>query len=192
MLQKQTRSYTPAEYLALEDEADHKSEYFQGEIFAMAGGSTNHNIIAGNVYTLLNQAVAAEPCIAFTSDVKILVKANGLYTYPDAMVVCGPLEYAEGRTDTLTNPVLIVEVLSKSTRSYDRDKKFELYRALESLQDYILIDQERVYLEHYHKLEDNRWVLTLFNRLDTDLVLTTLKVSLPLNRIYHKVGWSVT
>ncbi|NJN97507.1 MAG: Uma2 family endonuclease [Anaerolineales bacterium] len=190
MLQKQTRYYTPAEYLALEDEADHKSEYFQGEIFAMAGGSINHNIIAGNVYALLNQAVADEPCIAFTSDVKILVKENGLYTYPDAMVVCGPLEYVEGRTDTVTNPILIVEVLSKSTRNYDRDKKFELYRALKSLQDYVLVDQERVYIEYYHKLEDGRWILTLFNRSDTDLTLTTIQARLPISQIYHKVDWS--
>lgn len=82
-------------------------------------------------------------------------------------------------------------MLSKSTRNYDQDKKFELYRALESLQDYVLIDQERVYIEYYHKLEDGRWMLTLFNRPNTDLTLTTIKVSLPISRIYHKVDWSI-
>lgn len=192
MLQKQNRYYTPTEYLALEDNAEHKSEYFQGEIFAMAGGSTNHNIIAGNIYALLNQLLTAEPCIAFTGDVKILVKPNGLYTYPDAMVVCGELEYAENRTDTITNPLVIVEVLSKSTREYDRGKKFELYRAIESFQDYILVDQERIYLEHYHKIEDGRWLLTIYHHPDSELTIPTLKIELPINRIYHKVDWSIT
>jgi hypothetical protein len=118
------------------------------------------------------------------------VQDNGLYTYPDAMVVCGSVEYAEGRNDTITNPIVIFEVLSKSTRDYDRGKKFELYRDLPSLQDYALIDQERVYLEHYHKVADGRWTLTIFNSLETTLTLTTIEVSLAVSRIYHRVDWS--
>ncbi|MFN8454993.1 MAG: Uma2 family endonuclease [Anaerolineae bacterium] len=189
MLQPQPKYYTPAEYLALEEVAETKSEYFQGEIFAMSGGSTNHNRIALNVCAMLNLAFEDKPCEVFSSDVKVLVQDNGLYTYPDAMVVCGSIEYAEGRNDTITNPIVIFEVLSKSTRDYDRGKKFELYRDLPSLQEYVLIDQERVYLEHYHKVEDGRWVLTLFNNPDTTLTLAAIGVSLAVNRIYHKVDW---
>jgi Uma2 family endonuclease len=189
MLQKQPKYYTPAEYLALEEAAETKNEYFQGQIFAMSGGSTNHSRIAVSVCALLAAAFEDKSCEVFNSDVKLLVQANGLYTYPDAMVVCGPVEYAEARTDTITNPVAIIEVLSKSTRSYDKSKKFELYQDLPSFQDYILIDQDRVYIEHYHKLEVGRWVLTLFNNLDTTLTLSTLGVSLAVRRIYHKVEW---
>lgn len=189
MLQRQPEYYTPEEYLALEEAAETKHEYFQGEIFAMSGGSTNHNRIAVSVCTILATEFEEKPCEVFSSDVKLLVQANGLYTYPDAMVVCGPVEYAEGRNDTVTNPIVIVEVLSKSTRDYDRDKKFELYRDLPSFRDYLLIDQDRVYIEHYHRLEEGRWVLTLYNNLDTSLTLTAIEVSLPVRRIYHKVEW---
>jgi Uma2 family endonuclease len=157
----------------------------------MSGGSTNHNRIMVSVSMMLAAEFEGKPCEVFSSDVRLLVQANGLYTYPDAMVVCGPVEYVAGRSDTVTNPVAIIEVLSKSTRDYDRGKKFELYRDLTSLQDYVLIDQERVYIEYYHKLEDGRWVLTLFNNLDTILTLTAIGVSLAVSRIYHKVDWSM-
>jgi Uma2 family endonuclease len=189
MLQKQTQYYTPTEYLALEEAAETKSEYFQGQIFAMSGGSINHNRIAISICTMLDVAFQGKPCEVFSSDVKVWVEANSLYTYPDAMVVCGPVEYAEGRNDTITNPIVIFEVLSKSTRDYDRGKKFELYRDLPSLQDYVLIDQDRVYIECYHKVEDGRWVLTLFNNLETTLTLAAIEMSLAVSRIYHKVDW---
>jgi Uma2 family endonuclease len=191
MLQKQPKYYTPEEYLALEEAAETKSEYFQGEILAMSGRSTNHSRIAVSICAMLDVALEGKSCEVFNSDVRLLVQANGLYTYPDAMVVCDPVEYAKGRNDTVTNPIVIVEVLSKSTRDYDRGKKFELYRDLPSFQDYVLIDQDRVYIEHYHKLEDGRWVLTLFNNLDTTLTLSSIEVSLTVRRIYHKVDWSL-
>src|SRR5688572_31697002 len=115
MLQKQPRYYTPEEYLALEEVAETKNEYFQGEIFAMSGGSANHNQIAVSVCMMLAAEFEEKPCKVFSSDLRLLVQANGLYTYPDAMVVCDPVEYAEGRNDTITNPIVIVEVLSQST-----------------------------------------------------------------------------
>jgi Uma2 family endonuclease/predicted nucleotidyltransferase len=189
VLQKQPRYYTPEEYLALEEVVETKNEYFQGEIFAMSGGSANHNRIAVSVCMMLAAEFEESSCEVFSSDVRLLVQAIGLYTYPDAMVVCDPVEYVEDRNDTVTNPIVIVEVLSKSTREYDRDKKFELYRDLPSFRDYLLIDQDRVYIDHYHKLEDGRWVLTLFNNPDTDLTLTAIEVSLSVRRIYHKVDW---
>jgi Uma2 family endonuclease len=192
MLQKQPKYYTPAEYLELEEKANYKSEYFEGEIFAMSGGSTNHNRIAVSICTLLDVAFEGKPCEVFSSDVRLLVQANGLYTYPDVMVVCGSVDYAEDRNDTITNPIVIFEVLSKSTRDYDRGKKFERYRELASLQDYLLIDQARVYIEHYHKVENGRWVLTLFNNPDTLLTLSSIGVNLAVSRIYHKVVWPPT
>ncbi len=189
MLQKQITFYTPEEYLALEEKADYKSEYFNGEIFAMAGGSYNHNVIAGNINAALNQFAGSKPCVAFTSDMRVLVKANSLYTYPDAMLVYGPVEFAEARNDTITNPLVIVEVLSNSTRDYDRGFKFESYRLIETLQDYLLIDQERVHVEYFHKLEDGRWVLIETNLPEVTLTLQAINFSVAVNRIYQKVDW---
>jgi Uma2 family endonuclease len=189
MLQKQVTYYTFEEYLAQEEKADHKSEYYNGEIFAMAGGSYNHNVIAGNINAALNQFAESRPCVVFTSDMRLLVKANGLYTYPDTMVVCGQAEFSEGRNDTITNPIIIVEVLSKSTRDYDRGFKFESYRMIESLQDYLLVDQARIHIEYFHKLEDGRWVLIETNLPEATLTLQAIDFSIPISRIYQKVDW---
>jgi Uma2 family endonuclease len=189
MLARQQKYYTPEEYLALEETADYRSEYFQGEVFAMSGGSANHNRIAGNVYMTLRESLEGKPCEAFITDMRLLVKKNGLYTYPDVMVICGQLEFVKGRTDTVTNPVLIVEVLSESTQAYDRGAKFELYRALDTLQDYVLIDQARVYVEYFHKLADGRWVLTELSQLEAVLALESVDVDLPLSQVYRRVEW---
>ncbi len=140
MVAKPQKYHSPEEYLALEETAEYRSEYYRGEIFAMAGGSANHNRIARNLLIAFDDALEGKPYEAFITDMRLYVKKNGLYTYPDVMVVCGKLEFVKGRTDTLTNPVVIVEVLSESTEGYDRGTKFELYRAVDTLQDYVLID----------------------------------------------------
>src|SRR5262245_42509893 len=114
MLAKEDRFYTPAEYFALEEQAAYKSEYRQGEIIAMAGGSLNHNRIAKNTCFAIDEALMGKPCESFLGDVRLWIAKKELYTYPDIMVVCGPVELAEGRTDTLTNPLLLIEVLSES------------------------------------------------------------------------------
>lgn len=189
MLARQQKYYTPEEYLTLEESAEYRSEYYQGEIFAMSGGSANHNRIAGNVYMSLRERLEGKSCEAFITDMRLLVKKNGLYTYPDVMVICGQLKYVKGRTDTVTNPVLIVEVLSESTQAYDRGAKFELYRALETLQDYVLIDQARVYVEYFHKLADGRWVLTELSQIEAVLALESVGVELPLSQVYRRVEW---
>ena len=189
MFERQKEYYTPEEYLALEETADYRSEYYRGEIFAMSGGSANHNRIARNVLTTLSIAFEDKPCEAFITDMRLLVKENGLYTYPDIMVVCGGLEFVEGRTDTLTNPIVIVEVLSQSTEGYDRGAKFELYRALETLQDYVLIDQAKVHVECFHKMKDGRWILTEFNELEATLQLEAVGVDISLSQIYRRVEW---
>ena len=189
MVAKPQKYYSPEEYLALEEMADYRSEYYRGEIFAMAGGSANHNRIAGNLVIALQAALEGKPCETFVTDMRVLVKKNGLYTYPDVMVVCGRLEFVEGREDTMTNPVVIVEVLSKSTQDYDRGGKFQLYRAIDSLRDYVLIDQARVHIEYFHKLEDGRWLLTEFNEIEAMLKLESVDVEIPLSRVYQRVEW---
>lgn len=189
MLQPEQKSYTPEEYLALEEVADYRSEYYQGEIFAMSGGSANHNRIAKNLLIALETDFENKPCETFINDMRLLVKEKGLYTYPDVMVVCGQIEFVKGRDDTLTNPIVIVEVLSKSTEGYDRGAKFELYRAIESFQDYVLVDQAKVHVEHFHKLEDGRWILQEFNNIDDILSVESLNFEISLRQIYQKVDW---
>ncbi|MCB0153793.1 MAG: Uma2 family endonuclease [Anaerolineae bacterium] len=189
MLQKQSNYYTTAEYLALEEAADYKSEYYRGEIFAMAGASANYNRIAGNLYAILNFGLESKPCEVFSSDMKLHVKQGELYTYPDIMVVCGRTKFVKDRTDTITNPNVIIEVLSTSTEAYDRGLKFELYRAIDTFQFYILIDQSRVHLDYYHKLPDGRWVLTEFKSADASLTIESLDLEIPIARIYRKVDW---
>ena len=189
MFQRQPDFYTPEEYLALEEKADGKSEYYQGEIFAMAGGSYNRNVIAGNFYSGLNQSLQARPCVAFTSDMRLFVEQVDLYTYPDVMVVCGQPQFIKGRTDTVTNPLVIVEVLSNSTQDYDRGLKFEFYRTLDSLRNFLLIDQHRVHVEYFHKLEDGRWVLVEFKNAEKTITIESIGIEIPIARIYHKVDW---
>jgi Uma2 family endonuclease len=192
MLQPKEKYYTPQEYLAVEEEAGYKSEYFQGEIFAMSGGSANHNRISGNLYITLETAFEGKPCEAFITGMRLLVSENGLYTYPDIMVVCGELDFVEGRDDTVTNPVVIVEVLSKSTEGYDRGAKFELYRALQTFQDYVLVDQAKVHIEHFHKLDDGRWILQEFNQLEDVFTIETIDFDISLQQIYRRVNWEET
>lgn len=189
MLHKQTNYYTAAEYLALEEAADYKSEYYQGKIFAMAGASYNHNMITGNLYSTFNQFAASQPCVAFTSDMRLFIDRYDLYTYPDVMLTCGQVRFVQNRADTITNPSVIVEVLSKSTAEYDRGLKFEAYRTLESLQDYLLIDQDRLHLDYYHKLPDGRWALTEFKSANASLTIESIDLEIPIARIYHKVDW---
>ncbi len=174
MLKPEKKYYTVEEYLEMEEVAEYKSEYFNGEIFAMAGGSVEHDIISGNIYAALNQEMAAKPCITFTSNMRVLVKENGLYTYPDASVVCGDIEFQEGRRDVITNPILIIEVLSKSTRKYDRTAKFALYRDIKTFQEYVLIYQDKVGIECFWKLDDGSWELQLYDNIEDTLKLAVV------------------
>jgi len=179
--------YTPEEYLALEEVAEYKSEYYRGEIYQMSGGTFNHNVISGNIYAELNLAFRKKNCTAFNSDMRLQLKANGLYTYPDVSVICGPVQFAEGRRDTITNPTLVVEVLSSSTANYDRGGKFTLYQGLESLRDYVLVEQDSWRVEYFRKLGPKHWDLTILTDPSTILNLSTLEVEIPLALIYDKV-----
>ncbi len=148
----------------------------------MAGGSTNHARIAGNFYAVQNFALAGNSCEAFNSDVKVLVEPNGLYTYPDVSVVCGPVEYFQARPDIITNPILLVEVLSNSTNAYDMGRKFDLYRDLPSLQNYILIEQDQVLIRFYQRITTKKWTLESYSGLDEVLSLPALNLEMPLKK----------
>ncbi|MEI6042821.1 MAG: Uma2 family endonuclease [Chloroflexota bacterium] len=185
--------YTPEEYLALEDGSESKSEYYKGQIYAMAGGSARHSQICVNISTALNLKLRNRPCSVFNSDLKVQVSASGFYTYPDTTVVCGEVEFfknEEGnlRHDIITNPILLVEVLSPSTESYDRKDKFVLYRALTSLQHYLLIDQECYAVDHYQRTNQG-WLLRSYLQPNDSLTLHLSggRFKLTLASIYSKV-----
>ncbi len=135
MRQPAKRIYTPEEYLAREEAAEYKSEYDNGEIIALAAGSRDHSLIEGNIHTTLNLALRSKPCEVHGSDLRLYIERSQLYTYPDVMVICGPPQFFEERNDTVINPIVIVEVLSPSTREYDRVKKFARYKQLDSLRE---------------------------------------------------------
>lgn len=178
---------TPEEYLAIERKAECKSEYFAGEMFAMAGASERHASIVANVMYLLVGHLKGRPCKAYASDMRVRVSPTGLYTYPDVVVVCGQPQFADEQRDTLINPTLIVEVLSESTKDYDRGEKFEHYRMLASLNEYVLIAQDKHHVEHFVRQSDNRWLLSETNWLEDSLYLPSIDCNLALTEIYDKV-----
>ncbi len=181
------RYYSPEEYLAMEEKAEYKSEYYRGEIYAMSGGSVNHNLIIGNVHASLHQKMRDSKCFAFTSDVRLWIEEKDLFTYPDIMVVSGKIEFYPGRDDTITNPLVIFEVLSESTKNYDRGEKFVFYRAIPSFQEYVLIDQARVHVEHFYIGEQGKWTLTEYNDPEDVLKLMKIDFQIPLQEIYRRV-----
>jgi Uma2 family endonuclease len=184
--------FTPEEYLALEEVTDEKNEYFDGVIYAMVGGTVDHGVISLNIGSELRTRLRDTPCTVIPGDVKLHVKANGLYTYPDVMVVCGKIETLGRRKDVVVNPVLIAEVLSSSTRGYDRGGKFSLYKELATLQEYVLVDSEQPHVEVYGRLPGSMFGLEMFDGLDVIITLAALGCELPLREVYSKVSWAAT
>lgn len=182
------RWISPEEYLLQEETATDRHEYFNGEVFMMAGGTHNHERICGNVFAALHQHARKQKCTAYGSNMKILVNTNGLYTYPDAMLVCGKIEFVAARTDIVTNPLLIVEVLSNSTQSYDRGDKFALYRAIPTFVHYLLFHQDRPLLE-YHQKTKRGWLLTELEGIDAAINLETLEFQGSMREFYEGVDW---
>lgn len=184
----QLKSYlTPEEYLAIERKAEYKSEYFNGEMFAMAGASERQiSIVASLMYILVGQ-LRGRPCKAYSNDMRVRVSPTGLYTYPDVVVVCDQARFADDQKDTLLNPTLIVEVLSESTKDYDRGGKFEHYRSLASLNEYVLIDQDKYHVEHFVRQPENRWLLSETNLLADTVHLSSIDCDLALTETYDKV-----
>jgi Uma2 family endonuclease len=180
------RSYSPEEYLALEEAADAKSEYIDGQIFPMAGGSTNHNQIALNFSTELNFAFKKLDYRVFMSDVRLWIPQKRIYTYPDVMVLAVP-EYERDRTDTITNAKIIVQVLSGSTKRYDQGGKFEAYRTISTFKEYLLVDQTKIYVEQYSKTANKRWSLREYDVEDTAITLASVEFQISLTDVYNKV-----
>lgn len=178
---------TAAEYLARERQAEIKSEFYRGEMFAMSGASRQHNLIAGKIVTALNNLLADRNCEVYPSDMRVKVSPTGLYTYPDVSVACDQPQFEDAETDTLLNPLVIVEVLSKSTEAYDRGPKFEQYRQIQSLQEYLLVAQDRVHVELFQRQPDGSWLLREFSALSDHVELNSVSCQLPLADVYHKV-----
>lgn len=182
--------FTPSEYLAMEEVADYKSEFYAGEIFAMTGGTADHSTVAVNLTIQLGNRLASSPCRVFNSDMRLHIQKSGLYTYPDVMVICGKLKFLERRDDTLVNPLLIIEVLSKSTRDYDRGAKFDFYKGLDSLREYVLAESEAPRVECYRRGVGNQWLIETYDGLDAVARLESLGYDLPLRQVYQKVSWT--
>lgn len=177
---------TPHEYLQRERKSETKHEYYNGEVFAMSGGSPSHNQICVNVSGELRQRLRERDCIVYSSDQRVKVSRTGLYTYPDVTVVCGEAKFDEDGNDTLLNPKVLIEVLSPSTADYDRGGKFKHYRSLPSLEEYVTISQDRPLVEHFVR-DGERWVLTEIDSSGDSLILKSLECELPLTEIYLKV-----
>ena len=182
------RTYlTPEEYLAIERGAEYKSEYIDGEMVAMTGASRKHNLITINTSREITNQLKGRPCEAYASDMRVRIPATNLYAYPDVTVVCGEPVFEDDYVDTLTNPTLIVEVLSDSTESYDRGKKFRYYRTIDSLAEYVLIAQDEYRVEQYIKQPDGRWLLSEVRSLNDQVELSSVNCTLSLKEIYDKV-----
>lgn len=166
-----------------------KHEYFNGEIFMLAGGSPNHNAIGFSLTTEMKVGLRGSKCRPFNNETKILVQDNGLYTYADGSIVCGPVQRASDSTEIITNPTVIFEVVSPTSEKYDKGEKFKLYRGLESLQEYIIIYQDKPYIEQYVKQRSDNWSVSYIEGTDAELQLSSVNYSLPLRQIYEDVEW---
>lgn len=179
--------YTLDEYLARERVAEYKSEFYNGEIFAMTGGTPTHNLVSVNISSRLRAGLRGSGCRPFSSDQRIRIPANGLSTYPDVTVVCGELQLDDRDKDAITNPIVVFEVLSKSTERYDRGRKFDLYRELDSLKEYVLVSQSEAQVERFLRQDDGNWLLTILKGADAVLEFASINVSLTLSEIYEDV-----
>jgi Uma2 family endonuclease len=179
---------SPEEYLEIERQAERKSEYYAGEMFAMPGAPATHNILAANFLGILHGEFRRRNCLVFQSDMRVHVPATGLYTYPDVSAVCGDPVYIDNRRDTLLNPTVIVEVLSPSTESYDRGRKFEHYRTVPSLLHYVLVATDRVSVDLYTRESDGRWVLGPLEYPESIVDLSAIGVHLAVRDLYEKTG----
>jgi Uma2 family endonuclease len=179
--------YTPEQYLEMERQADTKSEYFGGEIFAMAGASESHNLIVTNVIREFSTQLRGRPCKTYPSDMKVEVGPSGLFTYPDVSVVCGEVRFRDERRDMVQNPTVIVEVLSPSTEAYDRGAKFAQYRRLLSLTDYLMVSPEEYRVEHFVRQPDNNWLLSEVTSGDEAVQIASLGCELPMWELYDRV-----
>ncbi len=186
-LPQESTRMTEAEYLAFERASETKHEYIDGHVYAMAGASRQHNLISTNTVATLHFQLRQTPCETYQGDMRVKVQMGDLYSYPDVTVVCAEPQFADSKQDMLLNPVIVVEVLSPTTEKYDRGKKFRQYRQLDSMQEYLIIEQEKSHIEHYLRQPDNTWLLADAVGLDASLELPSIGCTLKLADVYQKV-----
>jgi len=182
---------TPEQYLEIERAAEFRSEYLNGEMFAMSGATARHNIVVNNLGRALHAQLRGR-CRYFTTDLRLLIPATGLYTYPDLMVICGEIEFSGDRQDIVTNPRFIAEILSKSTADYDRGGKFVHYRSLPGLADYMIAAQDSVRVEHWSRQPDGSWVLREYSSLADAVQIASVGAEVRLASIYEDVDFGNT
>ena len=179
------RKYTIEEYLEMENGATEKHEYYKGEIFAMSGAKHQHNLVIRNMYKTLLNKLDGKPCQPFGSDSRIHIQKNTLFTYPDISVVCGDPQFLNDDEWNLLNPTVIIEVLSPSTKNYDRGDKFNLYRDIPTLKEYILVDTDTIGIEAFSINAQGRWVLKEYKNISDTLSMRSIKISVKLEVIYE-------
>ena len=187
--QLKQQTYTPAKYLELEADADHRHEFINGEIIPMAGGTTNHNELITNLCVLLKPSLREKGRRLYSENVRLWIPAANVFTYPDVMILAGEPSYYGDNQTTVTNPVVIFEVLSDSTRDYDQGRKFNFYRTLETLQEYVLIDQETMAVMIYRRSTNKDWHLTILEGATEVVKLDSVSVEISLTAIYEGVDW---
>ncbi|MDB9513141.1 Uma2 family endonuclease [Kamptonema animale CS-326] len=187
--QTEKRYYTPEEYLALEEAAIDKSEYHDGEIVPMTGGTTNHNSIIINLIANLKFSLRGKDYTLFTSDVRLWIPLTRRYVYPDIMVIQGEPVYQENNKTIVTNPLVIIEILSNSTQDYDRGGKFLAYRSIPEFREYILIDQYSYHIEQFAKNSNRKWELTEYDSEESVLILESVEFQIPLKEIYERINF---
>lgn len=183
------RLFTPDEYLRLEREAEFKSEYLDGEIYAMSGGSSAHSVLTVNATGEVRTALKGRPCQPFSNDMKVETGPGGLYSYPDLTVVCGKPQYRDEHLDVLLNPTLIVEILSPTTEAFDRGMKWARYQQIESLREYLLVAQNAPRVELYTRQANDRWLLTIAKGLSAAIELSSIGCILSLSELYDRISF---
>jgi len=180
-------TYTPEEYLAIEISSETRNEYINREIIPMTGGTPEHNEIASILNAILRTNLKGKPYSIFIADQRLWIPQKNLYTYPDVMIVQRPIQLQIERKDTVTNPIFIAEVLSQSTKNYDKDEKFSSYRTIPTFQEYLLIDQYSQHIEHYSKSGFNQWIFSEYNNSEDYINLTSISCKISLLEVYDDI-----
>jgi Uma2 family endonuclease len=184
-----SRRLTEAEYLEIERAAEFKSEFYEGEMLAMAGGTVQHSLIGTNLCAEFGNRFRVHDCTVYNSRLRIKVEATGLLTYAELSAICGPLQFAESTDDTVVNPTALVEVLSNSTEAYDRGRKFQHYRQIATLQEYVLVSQTEPLIEQFIRQADGRWLLNEVAGMKKKIELPSLEITISLSEVFAKVSF---
>ncbi|MGK7920938.1 MAG: Uma2 family endonuclease [Trichodesmium sp.] len=189
---QQQKNYTTTEYLNFESNSEQRHEYINGEIIHITAETPNHNQIPLNFSAALNFSLKRQPYRVFVADQRLWIPQKRIYTYPDVMVTPRNLQLQQGRKDTITNPLIIAEILSNSTRNYDKDQKFAAYRTIPKFQEYILIDQYTIQVEQYYKTAQKQWIFSEYNEFEETISLKSIDFQITLADIYDKVEFEAT